>query len=142
MRPKAPPTRRPIRAWLEANPGWHSVSYISTRLRLDPDAVTDALSKLRRAGEVSSKPNGVRKLYSLIQGAPDQSRRVGKDMDAKKARDRAYFKAKAAEIRAERLARMAAEPPPPPTPEAPKTETVAEFKARGGIVETLPVHWT
>ncbi|UTC27952.1 hypothetical protein [Stenotrophomonas phage A1432] len=141
MRAKATPTRRPVRAWLEANPGWHSVSYISTQVRLDPDAVTDALCKLRRAGEVASKPNGVRRLYSLVQGAPDQSRRVGKDMEAKKARDKAYFKAKAAELRAERLARMEAEPSPPSEPEQPRAETVAEFKARGGQVETLPVHW-
>ena len=141
MRAKATPTRRPVRAWLEANSGWHSVSYLSTVLRLDPDAVVDALGKLRRAGEVSSKPNGHRKLYSLIQGSVDQSRPVGRNMVAKRERDRAYFKAKADELRAARMAAMEAEPPKPAEPEAPRPETVAEFEARGGIVETLPVLW-
>ncbi|UYA98988.1 hypothetical protein P9A54_gp03 [Xanthomonas phage vB_Xar_IVIA-DoCa10] len=135
--------RKGVRAWLEANPGEHSISHIASQTGLDRDAVTDVLGKMRRAGEASCRPIGHRRLYRLIQGSLDTSRKVGgRDREAKREYDRLYFQRKSAELRRERMSRLADEQTP--TPEEPReerAETVAEFRRRGGRVEVLASHW-
>ncbi|QNN97161.1 hypothetical protein P9A51_gp06 [Xanthomonas phage Xp12] len=135
--------RKGVRAWLEANPGEHSISHIASQAGLDRDAVTDVLGKMRRAGEASCRPQGHRKLYRLIEGSVDTSRKVGgRDREAKREYDRLYFQRKSQELRRQRLSRLADEAAPPPEqPREERAETVAEFRRRGGKVEMLSAHW-
>lgn len=135
--------RKGVRAWLEANPGEHSISHIASQAGLDRDAVTDVLGKMRRAGEASCRPQGHRKLYRLIEGSVDTSRKVGgRDREAKREYDRLYFQRKSQELRRQRLSRLADKAAPPPEqPREERAETVAEFRRRGGKVEMLSAHW-
>ncbi|ATS92235.1 hypothetical protein [Stenotrophomonas phage DLP4] len=135
--------RKGVRAWLEANPGEHAIQHIATQSGLDRSAVTDVLGKMRRAGEARCTKVGHGRLYELVPGAADTSRKIGRrDPEAKREYARLYFQRKSAELRRERMSRLADEQAPPPEePREERAETVAEFRRRGGRVEVLASHW-
>ncbi|UIS24773.1 hypothetical protein P9A53_gp03 [Xanthomonas phage vB_Xar_IVIA-DoCa6] len=136
--------RKGVRAWLEKNPGEHTIQHIADQTGLERDAVTDVLGKMRRAGETRCTKVGHGRLYELVPGAADTSRKVGRrDPEAKREYDRLYFQRKSAQLKRERLSRLADEQAPPPAaPREERAETVAEFRRRGGRVEVLASHWT
>ncbi|URA06978.1 hypothetical protein P9A47_gp10 [Xanthomonas phage Elanor] len=135
--------RKGVRAWLEANPGEHVIQHIATQTGLDRSAVTDVLGKMRRAGEARCTKVGHGRLYELVPGVADTSRKIGRrDPEAKREYARLYFQRKSAEMRKERISRMADEKTPAPVaPREQRAETVSEFRRRGGRVEILAGPW-